>query len=242
MSNASETAFMTAQCVTGHEAALCAKCSQGYGQRMSALVGRCEPCASTASIIVVYLLAAIASLAFIRLLCFFNSIQQGRWGATGSGKSQVLPQPLHEQTAAGPSASSSLPNLDRSESETSQAPGAFSDGFKAEGSDSAGAHSMLGSRDQLPAWSSKEPAVQPGPLQEAAAVSGPCTACGRVCSCVAGAAGSTAAGPNTSSRAPVGDLLKPFTIYLQASGGGTRLTCSMLTSCADVGHDGFTKA
>lgn len=210
VSNTSEAAFMEAQCAQGHEAALCAKCSKGFGQRMSALVGRCQPCASTASIIVVYLLAALASLAFIRLLCFFYSIQQGGLGAAGSRKSLVLPHPLHELAAAGASSAPSLPNL----SETGRAP----DGFKAGGSDSAGAHKMLSSRDQLPAWSSKGQAAQPGPFAEAAAVSGSCAACGRTCTCAAaGAVGSAAAGPNTSSRAPVGDLMKPFTIYLQAS-------------------------
>lgn len=199
MNDSTDATFMATQCAKGHEGSLCGKCSNGYGQRMTALIGRCQACGSPASIIILYLLATFASLAFIRLLCFFNSIQQGGSASTRPTASQALPQPL---AAAGPLTSSGSCN-------TKQRPG----DLRGAGSDAAMARGMSDHKDQPP---SKGAAVGPSPFVETAE-SSPCKACGRTEASSPGSTANKDAKQDTRDRAPVGDLLKPFTIYLQAS-------------------------
>lgn len=203
LSNTTDAAFMATQCAQGHEGALCGKCSKGYGQRMNALIGRCQPCASPASIVTLYLLAAFASLGFIRVMCHFNSIQQGGPAVAGPTASQELPEPL---AAAGPSTSSAVSCNMKKRPED----------LKAADSDAAMARGMSGHKDQL---ASKDPAAaagRPSPFVEAAE-SAPCKACGRTEGSAHGGTATKEAGPTTGARAPVGDLLKPFTIYLQVN-------------------------
>jgi len=73
----SNQAFLAAQCAVGHEGPLCSRCSAGYGQSMLATVGKCQRCASAAQIIMLYLLAALATLLLINLLCYLNSGHRG---------------------------------------------------------------------------------------------------------------------------------------------------------------------
>jgi hypothetical protein len=148
-------------------------------------------------------LAAFASLGFIRVMCHFNSIQQGGSAVAGPTASQALPEPL---AAAGPSTSSAV------YCNAKERP----DGLKAADSDAAMARGMSGHKDQL---SSQDPAAStsgPSPFVEAAE-SGPCKACGRSEGTSPGASTNKEAGPTSGARAPVGDLLKPFTIYLQVN-------------------------
>lgn len=183
MSNATDAAFMAAQCAEGHEGKLCGKCAKRFGQRMNALFGRCQQCASTTRILLLYFLAAVASMTFIRIMCFFNG-QHGRLATVGSSVSQA------QQPAA---ASASTPSALSGTKEPLEH-------IEAADSDAAMARGMPGPKDQL---SIKDAATRP------------CKMCGRTST--AGSAQNGAAGPNKSARAPAGDLLKPFTIYLQAS-------------------------
>lgn len=172
---------MANQCAAGHEGNLCGKCSMGFAQKMSAIIGRCQPCASTTSIISMYVLAAVACMAFIRLMCFFNSKPSGSiW--TAGGDCCVPPE-----TKQGVGSVESDPDVETE-------PG------------------MPQDKDQL----SKDPVVQPdasGPLKAAH-----CALCGEACAgCARASAPATVQGAAVADKTPVGDLLKPFTIYLQAS-------------------------
>lgn len=69
-----EAVYMSAQCAHGYEGNLCGRCALGYGRRLSPQTGGpCRTCASHASIVAIYLLAALASMSFIKLLCFLNA-------------------------------------------------------------------------------------------------------------------------------------------------------------------------
>jgi len=76
LSKGTEDTFKAMQCIEGHEGNLCARCSPDYGQTLSAIASRCRPCAKPAKIVALYALAALASMGFIKLMCFLNS-QQG---------------------------------------------------------------------------------------------------------------------------------------------------------------------
>lgn len=147
---------------------------------MNALIGRCQRCASTGRILIIYFLAAVASMAFIRIMCFFNSIQhRGGLSSLVSGSasaSQALPAQL---PAAGPSLALSDAKLPEA--------------ARAADSDAAMARGMPGQKDQLQKDNAQR-TVQESQMEAAAG-----------------------GGPNTRVRAPVGDLMKPFTIYLQVT-------------------------
>jgi hypothetical protein len=130
-------------------------------------------------------------MAFIRTMCFFNSIQHH---GTASAPSVTASQGPQQLPAAGPSSEAKLP-----------------EGAKAADSDAAMARGMPGQKDQL----QKDPTVEHSVMEGAAADN----------------TQDATGGPNTRGRAPVGDLLKPFTIYLQAS-IVRRLHCRCTFACS----------
>lgn len=195
-----DAAFLVTQCAVGHTGNLCAGCSKGYGQRMSATASKCSPCASSGQIITLYILATLASMFVIRLLCHLNSVQPT--AAAQAAPGQGLP------TANTSSVTASALKL------------------RLHDSDAAMGHSIAKTTKPKDQDNSINPGSPPvgtsGPSQ---AQSGTLSGLQNAQSSAASVVAPTGAGPNVL----LGDLLKPFVVYLQVS--AKTFFCDFAGSC-----------
>jgi hypothetical protein len=65
-----KTDFQTAQCSGPYKGNLCGECKQGYGRVRPFL---CRKCMSAGTIILLYLLAAVAVVGLVKLLVYFST-------------------------------------------------------------------------------------------------------------------------------------------------------------------------
>lgn len=94
LSNDTNGMFMASQCAQGHQGNLCGRCTPGYGQTLVAAFGRCRPCASAGAIIALYLLAVLATLLFISLLCNLKAGQRVRAFVVDGPPAEHVPSTL----------------------------------------------------------------------------------------------------------------------------------------------------
>jgi hypothetical protein len=199
---------MAAQCARGHTGNLCGRCSEGYGQRLSATVGKCRPCVGQAQIIAQYIFACFASMGFIKLLCYLNAQQDAGMAALASAASlagAAAPSALAQGAGQGhgcgsPAGAVGLPGcpsgLNTAESDAMLL---VSRRKKGSAKDIQDAPADAAARDNS-IVSSAGSAGGPGSAQVQPV-----------------AAGQTAAQAQQPQKACFGDLLKPFVIYLQVS-------------------------
>ena len=188
--------FMQQQCAEGHEGNLCARCSPGYGQRLSVTASKCRPCASTAQTVTLFILAAFASMGFIKYLCYVNSFPP------------TLPTAA-QQTHSGPA----FQLAPASSSGAAQTTGNLlplaldSDAVMARG-----CSGQLQAKDQANATD------LPTDMPAEAAAAGGCTSKGVGSSTARQGSSASSTMAAAQPKVPVGDLLKPFVIYLQVCG------------------------
>lgn len=214
-SAAAEAAFMAAQCAKGHEGNLCGRCRRGFGQRLSSFNGRCRPCTSSSQVIVVFIFAAVASLAFIKLLCTLQSIQSAA-ALRRAGQQAVTANTAAAGTTNGAAAG-------KAAGKAGAAVGAVAVTTRGPPLETAG-------DSKLPSPPPKVRGLDTA-ASDANVPDNNSDACSSSSSSdVEEAAAGTAQPPRKRQHVPPGDLLKPFVVYLQVC----VLVCAILINAALV--------
>lgn len=185
--------FLAAQCSEGHEKNLCGLCQNFYGQRLSTTVSKCRPCASTAQIIALYAFAALASMCVIKVLCMVTAEQSS-------------------SAAAAAAAPTWPPNAGPGQAPMHKGGLCGCGSLAGDAAGTAKQHAQVQEKEHGP-WCVKAncggSSAAPTVAQRPSGASQPAGMTGT-------GGGSAAAGARAKPHSPpIGDLLKPFIIYLQ---------------------------